>query len=438
MPAEPAKTVYVAMVGDLLHAGHVNILEIASKLGDVIVGVITDEAAARYKRLPFLTYEDRVRVVGSVRGVNRVVPQDTLSYEANLRTYRPDYVVHGDDWRGGIQAEVRRRVIDVLAEWGGEMVEIPYTQGISSTLLHLANEEDGVSARMRQGRLKRLLGLPKTIRIIEAHNGLSGIIASKARSADGRIGFDAFWHGSLTDSTMRGKPDRGVVDKGHRLQTIEEIFACAQLPLIYDGDSGGTPDQSYDLTRALDKAGVSALCLDDKVGAKRNSLYGTNKTQQQISIPAFVEKIEAFQAASKCGEIMHISRIASLVLGSGMTDALDRAHAFLAAGTNAILIDSASDTADEVFRFCTKLRADHIHAPILVVPTTCWNTHFDTFEEHGVSGVIYANQLLRAIVGPLRAMCQSILSVVKVDEDQHGDTLVSTIDLLDLVPSPPY
>ncbi len=430
-----SKIVYVAMVGDLLHAGHINILEAASALGEVIVGVITDEAAMGYKRLPFLPYEDRVRVVGSVRGVTRVVPQKTLSYEENLRAYRPDYVVHGDDWRGGIQAKVRRHVIEVLAEWGGEIVEIPYTQGISSTLLNLAIEEDGISARMRQGRLKRLLGCPKTLRIIEAHSGLSAIIASRAKSADGRISFDAFWHSSLTDSAMRGKPDREIVDKAHRLQTIEEIFACTQSPLIYDGDSGGTPDQTYDMARALDKAGVSAVCLEDKMGPKRNSLYGTRARQAQIPIPAFIEKIKAVQAASRFGELMHMSRIESLVLGQGMSDALDRAHAFLEAGTDGILIHSVSGTADEVLLFCNELRANGVHAPVLVVPTTYWNTPFSKFQDNGVSGVIYANQLLRAIVKPLRAMCESILSGGKVDEDRHGEDLVSAADLFNLVPS---
>lgn len=429
------KTVYVAMVGDLLHAGHINILEAASRLGDVIVGIITDEAALSYKRLPFLRYEDRVRVVLSVRGVTRVVPQRTLSYEENLRTHRPDYVLHGDDWRRGIQADIRRQVIEVLAEWGGEIVEIPYTQGISSTLMHLANEEDGISARMRQGRLKRLLGFPKTIRIVEAHNGLSAIVASKAKSADGRISFDAFWHSSLTDSAMRGKPDREIVDKSHRLQTIEEIFGCTQLPMIYDGDSGGTPDQVYELTRALDKAGVSSVCLEDKMGAKRNSLYGTKTVQKQIPIPAFVEKINAFRAASPHGELMHISRIESLVLDKGMSDALDRAYAFLEAGTNGILIHSVSKTADEVFAFCKEMRSNGVHAPVLVVPTTYWNTHFAAFQDNGISGVIYANQLLRAVVNPLRAICQSILSDGKVDEDRHLNELITTTDLFQLVPS---
>ena len=431
----PNKVVYVAMVGDLLHAGHINILETAAKLGDVVVGVITDEAALRYKRLPFLPYEDRVRVVGSVRGVTRIVPQRTLSYEENLRLYRPDHVVHGDDWRGGIQADVRRRVIEILAEWGGQIVEVPYTQGISSTLLHLANEEDGVTARMRQGRLKRLLGHPKTIRIIEAHSGLSAIIASRSRSADGRTGFDAFWHSSLTDSAMRGKPDREVVDKAHRLQTVEEIFGCTQLPLIYDGDSGGTPDQTYDLTRALDRAGVSGVCLEDKMGAKRNSLYGAANVQEQTPIPAFAEKIRAFRAASRSGDMMHISRIESLVLGRGLADALDRAHAFLEAGTDAILIHSVSRTADEVFAFCNALHSNDVHAPVLVVPTTYWNTPFAAFEDHGVSGVIYANQLLRAIVTPLRTICKSILSHGKVDEDRLGDALIPATDLFELVPS---
>ncbi|MGI0490156.1 isocitrate lyase/phosphoenolpyruvate mutase family protein [Pantanalinema rosaneae CENA516] len=267
------RLVYVGMVGDMLHAGHINILEKARELGRVVVGVLTDEAVVDYKRAPFMRYADRVRVVENIAGVHRVVPQRSHSYRDNLLALRPAYVVHGDDWRYGDKvASVRREVIETLAEWGGELVEIPYTPGISSTLIHQALEEQGVMARTRQARLRRLLEVKPFIRVIEAHSGLAAVIAHRA-SHEGRR-FDALWQSSLTDATLRAKPDLEIVDTGARLATVNEIFEATPLPMIYDGDTGGFPERVYQLARSLDRAGVSALCLEDKAGSKRNSLYG--------------------------------------------------------------------------------------------------------------------------------------------------------------------
>jgi phosphoenolpyruvate phosphomutase len=262
--SRPAKTVYVGMVGDMLHSGHVNVIQTAAKLGEVIVGVLTDQAVVSYKRLPMLGFAERAGVVENIRGVSRVIPQETLSYAANLRALRPDFVVHGDDWaKGQQQSAARAEVIQVLSEWGGQLIEIPYTSGISSTELFRAHEEDGLLSRSRQGRLRRLLAAKPMLRVIEAHSGLSARIASEALGRDGTARFDVLWQSSLADAAMRGKSDREIVDTSHRLRTIEEINEASHLPLIYEGRGGGTPDQVYDLTRRLDYARVAALCLDD-------------------------------------------------------------------------------------------------------------------------------------------------------------------------------
>ena len=117
MTEEYKKTVYVGMSADLIHPGHLNILKNARELGSVTVGLLTDHAIASYKRLPFMTYEQRKQVIENIKGVDRVVAQETLDYVPNLRKYKPDIVVHGDDWKEGVQRKTRQQVIDALAEW---------------------------------------------------------------------------------------------------------------------------------------------------------------------------------------------------------------------------------------------------------------------------------------------------------------------------------
>ena len=166
--------VYVGMSADLVHPGHINVIRKAAELGEVVVGLLTDEAVASYKRLPYMTYEQRKEVIESIRGVSRVVPQTTLDYVPNLRALKPAYVVHGDDWRTGVQKSVRERVIETLAEWGGQLVEVEYTQGISSTQLNNALKEVGTTPDVRLKRLRRLLNAKSLVRLMEVHNGLTG------------------------------------------------------------------------------------------------------------------------------------------------------------------------------------------------------------------------------------------------------------------------
>ncbi|SMY09149.1 isocitrate lyase/phosphoenolpyruvate mutase family protein [Flavimaricola marinus] len=429
------KSIYVGMVGDMLHAGHINIISEAAKLGRVTVGVLTDAAVVSYKRLPFLGYDERASVVRMIKGVDAVVPQHTLSYADNLRRLRPDIVVHGDDWaQGNQQSHARDEVIAVLGEWGGRLVEVPYTPGISSTMLFAAHEDDGLLAHNRQGRLRRLLAAKPTLRVIEAHSGLSARIAATARGADGKTAFDALWQSSLTDSALRGKPDREIVDKADRLRTIGEISDGTVLPLIYDGDTGGSPDRVYELTRALDSAGVAALCLEDKIGMKRNSLYGTGKPQTQASIAEFSARITAFCAARRSSDMMMIARIESLILGAGQADALARAEAYLDAGAEAILIHSIAESATEVADFTAALRGNGVKVPVFVVPTTYSNTPIAEFEAAGINAVIYANQLLRATVGPMERVAKSILDAGCCNEPELADGLVGIPQLLDLIP----
>ena len=127
------KKVYVGLAADILHEGHINILQIASKLGDVTIGLLTDSAISSYKKLPYLNYRQREIILKNIKFVKRVLPQTTLNYTKNLLRLRPDYVVHGDDWRSGIQKNAREQVIKTLKKWSGKIIEPRYTKNISST-----------------------------------------------------------------------------------------------------------------------------------------------------------------------------------------------------------------------------------------------------------------------------------------------------------------
>lgn len=427
------KIVYVGMVGDMLHAGHINVLRHARQLGDVVVGVLTDEAASSYKRVPFMPFNERVKVVESLAGVKKVVPQTSLSYRPNLLELRPSYVVHGDDWKHGDQVSLaRQEVIETLSEWDGKLVEIPYTEGVSSSLLHQALQEQGVLARNRQARLRRLFEMNTCVRVMEAHSGLAALIASKAKS--GARTFHALWQSSLTDATLRGKPDLEIVDSGARLATINEIFDVSNLPLIYDGDTGGFPERVYQLARSLDRAGVSALCLEDKMGIKRNSLYGTSVEQTQAPIELFVERIQAAKSASTYGDMMFVSRIESLILGEGQKRAVERAEAYIDAGSDAVLIHSISKTANEVTEFSRTMRKLGYNTPIIVVPTTYGDTLESQLIDAGINGVIYANQLLRAAYPRMVEVANQILEDEKCSSSLTDKYLASTKEILSLIP----
>ncbi|GAA4908274.1 phosphoenolpyruvate mutase [Stackebrandtia albiflava] len=404
-------TVYVGMSADLVHPGHMNILQKAAELGDVTIGLLTDAAIASYKRLPHMTYAQRKAVVENIKGVTRVVPQETLDYVANLREIKPDYVVHGDDWRTGVQAQTRQRVIDALKEWNGELVEVEYTEGISSTQLNKSVKEVGTTPDVRLSRLRRLLENKPLVRILESHSGLTGLIIETATvERDGRkIEFDGMWSSSLTDSTARGKPDIELVDLNSRLQTINDLFEVTTKPLIYDGDTGGKPEHFSYTVRSLERLGVSAVIIEDKEGLKRNSLFGTEVAQTQSSIEDFVHRIQVGKKAQITKDFMIIARIESLILEQGMEDAVTRAKAYIEGGADGIMIHSRQKSPDEVFEFCDRFAKFDKKVPLVVVPTSYNTVTEEEFAARGVNVVIYANQLMRASYKAMSAVAKSIL-----------------------------
>jgi len=429
-----AKSVYVGMSADLIHPGHINILQRAAELGDVTVGLLTDEAIASYKRLPHMSFEQRRVVMESLGMVTHVIPQTTLDYVPNLENLRPDIVVHGDDWQTGVQAETRQRVIDTLATWGGELVEVPYTQGISSTQLNASLKQIGTTPSVRLSRLRRLLDAKPLVRILEAHSGLSGLIVENTSAQrDGRmVEFDGMWSSSLTDSTSRGKPDIEAVDITSRLQTINDIFEVTTKPLVFDADTGGIPEHFSFTVRSLERLGVSAVIIEDKEGLKRNSLFGTDVAQTQSSIEDFCARLSIGKRAQITDDFMVIARIESLILDQGVDDAVRRAEAYVAAGADAVMIHSRRREPDEVFDFCERAAAVIPRVPIVAVPTSYNTVTEDELSAAGVRLVIYANHLLRAAYPAMRNVAASILRHSRSAE--VDDQIASINDVLHIIP----
>lgn len=406
-----SKVVYVGMSADLVHPGHLNILKEAAKLGDVTVGLLTDQAIASYKRVPFMEYEQRKQIIENIKGVTRVIAQSTLDYVPNLELIKPDYVVHGDDWREGVQKKTRKQVIDCLAQWAGELIEVPYTKGISSTQLHAAMKEIGTTPQIRLKSLKRMLNAKPLLRFLDIHNAISGLIIenTKVTTDQGIQEFDGMWGSSLTDSTAKGKPDIEAVDVSSRMSTLNEVLEVTTKPIIYDGDTGGKTEHFVFTVKTLERLGVSAVIIEDKTGLKKNSLFGTEVEQTQDSIENFSLKIQAGKSAQATDDFMIIARIESLILGQGAEHAIERASAFLDAGADGVMIHSRQNSPDEIFDFCERYSKLENKKTLVAVPSSYNSVYESELQEKGVNIVIYANQLLRSAYPAMMSTATSIL-----------------------------
>lgn len=421
------------MSADLIHPGHINIISTASEYGDVTVGLLTDAAIASYKRLPSLSYEHRKKIIENVKGVTQVIAQETLDYVPNLEKIKPDYVVHGDDWKTGPQKETRERVMAALQQWGGALIEPTYTEGLSSTALNKAVKEIGTTPGVRLGKLRRLISAKPIVRVMEAHNGLSGLIVEHCQvEEDGkREEFDAIWLSSLTDSTAKGRPDIEFVDRTSRAQTINEILDITTKPIIYDGDTGGITEHFTKMVRSLERLGVSAVIIEDKQGLKQNSLFGTDRPQVLLEKDAMCEKIHAGKQAQVTAEFMIVARIESLIAKQGMDDALDRAKAYTDAGADAIMIHSKEKDGREIKEFCNAFRKLEKTVPLICVPTSYNHLLECELAEMGFSIVIYANHLLRSAYPAMRQTAETILRCKRSKE--VDDTCMPVKEILTLI-----
>ena len=406
------KTVYTCFCTDVIHDGHLNIINEAKKYGSVVIGALSDKALIRYNKFPTISLEERIALYESLDSVDKVVVQNSMMYDDVIPELKPDYVVHGDNWTSGPESAIRANVVKLLNENGGELVEVPYTYNENVKKIDQRLKEKLSMPEYRRRRLRDLIRMCPIVKTIEAHSGLTGLIAEKTVvEKNGKLDqFDAMWVSSLCDSTDRGKPDIELVDMSSRLRTINDIMEVTTKPIILDGDTGGLTEHFVYNVRTLERMGVSAIIIEDKTGLKKNSLFGTEVVQTQDSIENFSAKIAAGKKAQLTDDFMIIARIESLILERGMDDALTRAKAFVEAGADGIMIHSRRKEPDEIFEFCDKFREFDKTTPIVVVPTSFNTVTEEELSAHGVNIVIYANQLMRAAFPAMKKTAELILS----------------------------
>lgn len=428
------KKIYVGMTADIMHPGLIHIINEAAKYGDVVVGLLTDKAIAEHKRLPYLTYSQRKEVLENIKGVTKVIPQEEWSYVENLKRLKPDYIIHGDDWKTGALREIREQVFEVMNEQGGKVIEIPYTQGINSSSLDKEIKSIGTTPDIRMKSLRRLIHAKSIVRILEAHDGLCGLIIEnlEIQKGDKLEVFDGMWSSSLTDSTSKGKPDIEAVDLTTRLQDLNNILECTTKPIIFDGDTGGKIEHFVFTVRTLERHGISAVIIEDKVGLKKNSLFGTDAVQVQDTIENFSHKIKAGKEAQVTKDFMIIARIESLIAGKPMSDALERAYAYVEAGADGIMIHSKNKSGEDIKKFCQKFRQRYVHIPIVVVPTTYDHVYESELLEWGVNVVIYANHMLRAAYPAMMKVASTILENERAEEVR--ELCMPIKEILELIP----
>ena len=429
------KIVYLGMIGDIMHPGLINIINEGAKYGDVMIGLYTDKAIATHKRLPYLTYEQRKKVIENIKGVSSIVPQDDWSYVPNLMRYKPDYIIHGDDWVYGPDKYLRDDVFKTMEKLGGEVIEIPYTKGISASGLKEEIDSLGVTPQARLSTLRRLISAKPVVRILESHNGLTGLIAEHTSfEVDGyHKEFDGMWASSLTDSTSKGKPDIEAVDLTTRLHDLNDTLEVTTKPVIYDGDTGGKLEHFVFTVRTLERLGISAVIIEDKVGLKQNSLFGTDAIQTQDTIEGFCNKIKAGKDAQITRDFMIISRCESLIAGKSVEDALERCHSYVAAGADGIMIHSKNNSGEDIKEFCLRFREKDAHTPIVAVPTTYNQFTEEELAEWGINIVIYANHMLRAAY-PAMVKCAKRILETSRSLEASDEYCMPIKQILNLIP----
>ncbi len=428
------RVVYMTFSTDIIHSGHIAIINKAKRLGKLMIGLLTDEEIVSYKRYPLIPYSERKSMFENIAGVYKVVEQNKLSYKDNLLKYKPDIVVHGDDWCSGFQKPVREEVIEVLNSYGGKLVEFPYSKDAKYDDINKRVTAELSTPDVRRSRLRKVIDMKGTISAMEAHSGLTGLIVenTKVEENGGIRQFDAMWVSSLCDSTAKGKPDIELVDMTSRFRTIDDICEVTTKPIIFDGDTGGLTEHFVYTVRSLERMGVSMVIIEDKTGLKKNSLFGTEVKQTQASIPDFCEKIKAGKKAQRTKDFMICARIESLILEQGMDDALERAFAFSEAGADAIMIHSRKKDPAEIFEFVEKFRAKDSTTPIVVVPTSFNTVTEEEFKERGVNVIIYANQLTRTGFPAMQNAAELILKNHRAKE--CDDICMPFKDIIRLIP----
>ena len=427
------KTVYTCFCTDVIHEGHLNIIRNAKKYGRVIVGALCDQALIRFDKFPTLSLDERIKLYQKLEGVDEVVVQESAMYNDVIEKFRPDYVIHGDNWKEGAGVAIRSSVERQLAEYGGKIIDIPYTYNPVIKKIDRQLREKLAMPEYRRKRLRQLIEMCPVVKTIEAHSGLTGLIAEKTVvEVDGKMDqFDAMWLSSLCDSTAKGKPDIELIDMTSRFRTIDDIMEVTTKPIIFDGDTGGLTEHFVYTVRSLERMGVSAIIIEDKKGLKKNSLFGTEVKQTQATIEEMSAKIRAGKEAQLTDDFMIIARIESLILEKGLDDAIARAFAFTEAGADGIMIHSRKNDPAEILEFCDKFRENDKKTPIVVVPTSFDIITEEELAAHGVNIVIYANQLTRSAFPAMQKTAEDILRYHRAKE--VDDRLMSIKDIITLI-----
>jgi phosphoenolpyruvate phosphomutase len=395
--AVPDRTVYVGMSADLVHPGHINLLREAAGLGQVTVGLLTDRAISSYKRLPFLTFEQRLAVIEHIAFVSRVVAQHTLDYTDNLRLLRPDYVVHGDDWQSGVQAQTRQRVLDVLQEWGGKLVEPPYTEGISSSALRRALVDVGFTPEVRRRRLRRLLDCKPMVRVMGAHGALSARVVERLETKRHGVPaeFDAIWLDSVADA---GDADAGdPFDLSSRLAMLHRVLDATAKPIIVNARNSGNPEAIAAAVRTLERIGVSAIVIDDSAVVRRRD--GTAD---------FARKIAAGRAA-RATDFMIVARVEDQWPRETTDQTLDRVIACVDAGADAILWHSDRANPAGTIEFAHRYRRIARLPPLLVGLSGQAAIAEHDLEAAGARMVIHTDKLWRAAYAAMVGAATDVL-----------------------------
>ena len=425
--------VYTCFTTDVIHEGHLNIIQEATKYGEVVVGVLSDKSMIRFNRFPSVDFDERIRMVEAIPEVSRVIIQDEVHYDSIVESIHPDYIIHGDNWLEGPMRAIRDRAEALIAPYGGKIIDIPYTYNENVKIIDSRIRERLSMPEYRRKRLRKLIDLCPIVKTIEVHSGLTGLIAEKTIvESEGELDqFDAMWISSLCDSTAKGKPDIELVDMTSRFRTIDDVMEVTTKPIIFDGDTGGLTEHFVYTVRSLERMGVSAIIIEDKVGLKRNSLFGNEVVQTQDSIEGFCSKIAAGKKVQLTEDFMIIARIESLILEQGLDDALERAFAYVKAGADGIMIHSRKKTPDEILEFCDRFRESDKDTPIVVVPTSFNTITEDELAAHGVNIVIYANQLTRSAFPAMEQTAKAILKYHRAKE--VDDNLMSIKKIISLI-----
>ena len=428
------KKVYTCFTTSVIHDGHLNIIREARKYGSVIVGALSDEALIRYNKFPIIPVEERLRLYRNIEGVDQVVIQNEMNYDDMIPLIRPDYVIHGDNWTSGPVTVLRQHLLELLEKYGGQLIEVPYTYSEKVRKADIILKDRLAMPEYRRKRLRQLIKMCPTVKALEAHNGMTGLIAEKTVVENGGNldQYDAIWVSSLCDSTAKGKPDIELVDMSSRLRTIDEIMDVTTKPIILDGGTGGLVDHFVYNVRTLERTGVSAVVIEDKIERRKSGPEGAVFIRTQEDKDTFCEKIAAGKSALRTEEFMIFARIESLMTGAGMDDAIERAVAYTQAGADGIMIQSGETDPAQLLSFCDKFRELDLHTPIAVIPDSVNAVTEEELQEHGVNIVIYADQMTRSAYKAMLGTAETMLRCHRAKEASDPlppmEKLISLID----------